>query len=245
MTTNKFTLKLTAVRNIAPHVKHFEFSLPDLGKLQFTAGQFISLHIDTPYKEVRRNYSIANSPTKQRVIEIACTYLKGGIASELLFNLKIGDTLTASGPYGIFVLRPNDPQRYVLVATGTGVTPYRSMLPLIKQKFTNNSNIKFVLIFGTRRLEEVLYRDEFIEFAKQNDNFEYIVCLSRELPEHAQPFEHLGYVQDQFAKLAINLQEDIFYLCGNPNMVDDAFHKLLELGLDRKRIQREKYVSAR
>lgn len=126
----KFLLELRAAKFIAPNVKHFTFEVKNKD-FSFAAGQFISLHmINAQGEEVRRNYSIASPPTDPTVIEMACSYVKGGLASEKLFNqLKEGDQLEASGPYGIFVLKPNDPQRYVLVSTGTGVTPYRSMLP--------------------------------------------------------------------------------------------------------------------
>ena len=239
-----FELEFQTAEYISSRVKHFTFTLPEKKNISFTAGQFISLHIEKDGKTIRRNYSIANSPNKSTVVELACSYIEHGLASELLFNLPPHTTLTASGPYGAFVLPPENPQRYILVATGTGVTPYLSMLSELTQKL-QDSNLEVILLFGTRSIEEVLYRDVFIDFAQQHKNFQYIISYSRQLPDTLESFERSGHVQDHFAEFNINAENDICYLCGNPFMVDEAFAQLQNIGLPRPQIKREKYISSR
>ena len=227
---------------LAPKVLHLSFKREDNEPFPFIAGQFITLHIETPAKKVHRSYSIANSPGNNR-LEIACAYVENGIASKLLFNLKPGDTIEAGGPHGLFVLKDEQPKRYLFIATGTGVTPYRSMLKEIQRRLKESSpHLKVALIFGVRTREELLFKDEFLNFAKEHPNFEFHACYSRESQATLSDFEHHGHVQVALAKLQPNPNEDIVYLCGNPNMIDDTFTLLTELGFDKKNVRREKYL---
>lgn len=230
---------------IAPKVLHLSFEHVDKTPLPFIAGQFITLHIPGPTKVLHRSYSIANAPNQGTSIEMACSYVEGGVASELLFNLKPGDIIHAAGPYGLFVLKDEQPTRYILIATGTGVTPYRSMLKEIKQRL-NNSNtsapLKIALILGVRHEAELLFKDEFLQFAAAEPNFEFYGCYSREENKNLNTFERHGYVQTVFDELKLDPLNDIVYLCGNPNMIDQTFELLTAQGFDRKSVRREKYL---
>lgn len=252
--THRYILKWSKL--IAPKVLHLAFSREDKEPLEFTAGQFVTLHIEGPSKILHRSYSIANMPGSD-TLELACSYVEGGVASKLLFEMKPGSSILASGPYGLFVLKEERPARYILIATGTGVTPYRSMLNEIKSRLNEQHNpnansipakpLEVVLILGVRRPEELLYCEEFTAFAKDNPQFKFMACYSREVHEDKAllPFEHKGHVQDVFSNLQLNPEQDIVYLCGNPGMIDDSFAKLTELGFDKKNVRREKYLFAR
>ena len=242
----KFKLLFKEYRQIGPKTRHLVFTYPvDMDPMEFKAGQFISFHFNNAAgKEVRRNYSIADAPeTAGSTIALACAYVENGLASEILFNLMPGDALDASGMYGIFVLKPETPKRYILVATGTGVTPYRSMLPKLQQLM--QQNVPVVLLFGVRNAAELLYREDFVAIDSQYENFDFRACYSREQSGTPAAYEFSGHVQDQLADLAINPETDLAYLCGNPNMVDAVMLQLETLGLTRRQICREKYISGR
>ena len=106
-----------------------------------------------------------------------------------------------------------------------------------------------VLLFGARTPEELLYGDEFRAFADAHPNFRFVPCFSRELPQAGSPQAHAdvrhGYVQNFLAEFSPDAQDDIAYLCGNPNMVDTTFEALKEFGLSIQHIRREKYVSSK
>jgi ferredoxin-NADP reductase len=231
---------------IAPKVRHLAFAREDNEPLAFTAGQFITLHVQGPTKILHRSYSIANIPGKDNTIELACSYVEGGLASGLLFGLQPGDSISASGPYGLFILKDEKPSRYILIATGTGVTPYRSMLNEIEQRLkttaSTESPLEVILVSGVRNPEELLYGEEFIAFANANPQFKFKAFYSREVDRELKSFESKGHVQDTFADLKLNPAQDIVYLCGNPSMIDDSFTLLTELGFDRKNVRREKYL---
>ncbi len=108
------------------------------------------------------------------------SFVTGGAATALFENLAPGDPLQASGPFGRFSLLPGDHnRRYLLIATGTGVTPYRSMLPLLAQAIAERG-IEVVLLQGARTHEELLYGDDFRAFADAHPAFRYVPCYSRE-----------------------------------------------------------------
>lgn len=245
--THRYILEWS--RMITPHIIHLCFTREDKQHMPFVAGQFITLHIEDPTnpgKILHRSYSIANIPHQNNTIEIACAYVENGRATGLLFNLKPGDSIQASGPYGLFVLKEEQPERYILIATGTGVTPYRSMLHTIKTRLASEVNLSVMVILGVRNHEELLFGDDFRALAQNEPRFKFKVCYSRPHPTQKleEAHECQGYVQEIFSELNLKPESDIVYLCGNPNMIDDAFAKLSVQGFDRKAIRREKYLFA-
>ncbi len=239
--THPYILKWSKL--IAPNVRHLSFVREDNAPLPFKAGQFITLHIESPNKVVHRSYSIANVPNQDNTIELACAYVEGGIASGILFALNPGDAISASGPYGLFTLKEERPKRYILIATGTGITPYRSMLQEIKTRIVNaHPELQIALVFGIRNRSEVLFKDEFLAFQAKHSQFRFYACYSKETPADLQPFERLGHVQTTFPELNLDPNQDIVYLCGNPNMIDDTFSLLTNNGFDKKNVRREKYL---
>jgi ferredoxin-NADP reductase len=245
-----FPLKLVERRMLAPSVGHYVFVRDDGLPLDFIPGQFIQVHFSyADGTATKRSYSLAtihdHALGAGETVEIAVSYVAGGAATALFEGLQTGDPIDASGPYGRFCLMPGDAnQRYLLIGTGTGVTPYRAMLPLL-EKLIAERGIEVVLLFGARTPEELLYGDDFRAFADAHPQFRFIPCFSRELPADPHPDVRHGYVQQFLGEFAPNGQTDIAYLCGNPNMVDTCFEALKEAGLQIPQIRREKYVSSK
>ncbi|QDA58505.1 FAD-binding oxidoreductase [Thermomonas aquatica] len=237
---------------IAPTVAHLSFLRDDGQPLDYIPGQFIQVHFTyADGAPARRSYSLATQHDHAlgagEAVEIAVSYVAGGAATALFEGMELGGSVDASGPYGRFCLMPADAnQRYLLIGTGTGITPYRAMLPQLGQLIAGRG-VEVVLLQGARTPEELLYGDEFRAFADAHPGFRYLPCLSRALPQAGSPLAHAdvrhGYVQDALAEFAPNAEGDIAYLCGNPNMVDACFEALKECGLPIPQIRREKYVS--
>ena len=255
MAIQHFPLKLVSRRMLAPSVGHYVFVRDDGQPLDFIPGQFIQVHFEyADGTATKRSYSLAtihdHAIGPGEAVEIAVSYVPGGAATALFEGLDVGGTVDASGPFGRFCLLPTDANaRYLLIGTGTGVTPYRAMLPLIEQAIAERG-IQVVLLFGARTPDELLYGDEFRAFAdKHPDNFRFVPCFSREVPEPGSDAAHAdvrhGYVQQFLPEFAPDAATDIAYLCGNPNMVDACFEALKESGLEVKQIRREKYVSSK
>ncbi len=244
-----FSLRLVDSRMLAPSVRHLVFERVDGQPLAFQPGQFLQVHFH--YDDgtaTKRSYSVAtvgdgSSPVAS--IEIAVSYVEGGAATKLLGGLAHGDAIDASGPYGRFCLQAADTHpRYLLLATGTGVTPYRAMLPQIETLLASGGR-EVVLLYGARSEAELLYGDEFEAFAQSHPGFLFHGCLSRQPRAVPRATDRSGHVQHVLAELGPEPARDIAYLCGNPNMVDAAFEALKGHGLPVAQIRREKYISSR
>ncbi len=234
---------------LAPAVRHLSFERVDGHAFAFMPGQFIQIHFYyADGKPTKRSYSVATVGDGRGVVErleIAVSYVDGGAATEILSQLDEGGTVDASGPYGRFCLMDADAnKRYLLVATGTGVTPYRAMLPQIRA-LTEKRGCTFALVYGARNEAELLYGDEFEAFAREVPGFSFHACFSRVPRAVPHPNDRNGRAQVALGELGPNAEHDIAYLCGNPDMVDETFAMLKEAGLSVPHIRREKYVSAR
>lgn len=243
MPLNTFPITLEESYMLTPKVKHFSFKCSNTPAFNYLPGQFITIHFEHEGKSLKRSYSIANAPSQDNRIEFAAGYIKGGPGTELLFNLKPGDTINISGPFGRLILKEEDPKRYILVATSTGVTPYRAMLQELKRRLALQPDLQVVIMLGVQKREEILYAEQFQAFAQQFPHASFIPCLSQEKEDELKPNECKGYVQHAFSRLNLNPDHDLVYLCGNPGMIDEAFNYLKEDGFAMQQIIREKYIS--
>ena len=244
-----FKLRLVASHMLAPAVRHLAFEREDGAPFALVPGQFIQIHFHyDDGKATKRSYSVGtvgDGTGRVQRLEIAVSYVEGGAATALLSQLDEGGTIDASGPYGRFCLMDADTnRRYLLVATGTGVTPYRAMLPQIRT-LTQTRGCTFALVYGARTEAELLYGEEFEAFAREVPGFTFHPCFSRVPRAVPRPHDRNGRVQVALGELGPNAAHDIAYLCGNPDMVDQCFAMLKEAGLPVPQIRREKYVSSR
>lgn len=241
MSHQKFNLILNSREFITPRVMKFSLAREDGASFEYTPGQFITLHLPWEDMVLRRSYSIA-TPALQAgsadEIDIAVTTVESGRATGVLSALKPGDRIESTGPFGRFVLRDDPPVRYVLVATGTGVSPYRAMLPELGRRLAEPGN-SACLMLGVRNRDELLFGTDFEAFAEQQADFEFAPAFSRD-PDAGRH----GYVQQYLARMALDPERDIVYLCGNPDMIDEAVAHLKASGFGNPRIRREKYVSS-
>src|SRR5690606_31925502 len=115
-----------------------------------------------------------------------------------------------------FVLPDPVEKDLVMICTGTGVAPFRSMLIDLHKNQKKHKNIH--LIFGTRHESGILYRDEFEKLEKEMPGFKYSITLSRDENWNGlKGYVHQVYLEDYKA-----VRPDVdFYICGWSNMIDD------------------------
>lgn len=243
MQINPCSMTIEAVCIIAPGVKHFVLK-PQGRPFQYIPGQFITIHFEANGKTYKRSYSIANDADPEGKIEFAASYIEQGPGSEYLFSLKPNDVIQVTGPFGRLILK-EAPKRYVMIGTGTGITPYRAMLPKLHQKLSADNNLRVVILQGVRTQEEMIYATDFRNFAKSHPHVMFRACLSREQKENLEADEWRGHVQTHFQALALDPTQDLVYLCGNPQMIDEAYAWLTQHGFSVHQVVREKYISAK
>ena len=243
MSHERFNFVLQQSRMVTPRVLQMSFRREDGKPFGYVPGQFITLHLPFENMELRRSYSVATLPGSSDDVQIAVTHVDSGRATGILFDLKRGAKVAATGPFGRFVLREDPPSRYLLIATGTGVSPYRAMLPQLKVLLAEKTHTA-VLMLGVRGPDELLFGEDFLAFAAENPGFQFIGSLSRRLSDPALSHERKGYVQEHLMELNPDPKRDIVYLCGNPDMIDTSVERLKALGFDNPNLRREKYVSS-
>jgi Na+-transporting NADH:ubiquinone oxidoreductase subunit F len=159
-----------------------------------------------------------------------------GIMSSYIFDLKPGDKVTISGPFGEFFAKDTD-KEMVFIGGGAGMAPMRSHI--FDQLRRLQSKRKMTFWYGARSLREMFYTEDFDELAAENDNFTWHVALSDALPEdnwtgytgfiHNVIYEH--YLKDHPAP-----EDCEYYMCGPP-MMNAAVIKMLEdLGVEPENI---------
>jgi len=239
-----FPVTLEETINLTPQIKHFVFKTPESSAFNYVPGQFITIHFDSNEKQVKRSYSIANAPVQDNRIEFAAGFVEGGPGTELLFNLKPGDQININGPFGRLILKDEQPKRYILAATSTGVTPYRAMLPELRTRLDKSPDLQVIILLGVQTIDDALYAQEFAAFAESYpQQVSLRIQLSRAADQILSTYYFHGYVQHAFPELNLNPENDIVYLCGNPGMIDEAFENLKTRGFVMQQIIREKYIS--
>jgi CDP-4-dehydro-6-deoxyglucose reductase len=225
--------RLIESREIAPEVRHFVFDVPEVEQLPYLAGQFVSFSRDFGEKKVTRAYSTASAPHANR-FELCLNRVKDGIFSPWLFAMKPGDTIDMKGPLGFFTWRYPAADS-ILVATGTGIAPFRGMLQSYLQ---SGGDREITLVLGVRYEPSLLYREEFEQLAREYPNFRFWPTLSRPEPSWKG---RTGHVQQHVLEALGDRRDMDVYICGLKAMVDDMRGRLKELELDRRHIIFEKY----
>ena len=225
------------IEQATPNTRRYWIELPETESFHFKPGQFVT--IDLPIHEQRnkrwRSYSIASMPDGSNLIELVIVYVENGAGSGYFFNeVKEGTQLTLRGPHGVFILPEQLDKDLFLICTGTGIAPFRSMAHFMKHNDVTHKNV--YLIFGCRTQQDLLYADEMKQLQQQLPSFQYHPTLSRENWDG-----HTGYVHSVYEKLCKEKQPALFMLCGWRNMIDEAKHRLLEIGYDKKDIHLELY----
>ena len=193
-----------------------------------------------------RAYSMANHPAEGNIIMLNVRIatpppalwdqVPPGIASSYIFNLKKGDKVTISGPFGEFFAKETD-REMVYLGGGAGMAPMRSHLfDLLETKKTKR---KITFFYGARSAKEMFYHDDFIKLEKEHPNFKYIVGLSEPMPEDNWEGP-TGFIHNIALDSYLNDHEDPseieYYMCGPPMMIDACDKMLYDLGVERDMI---------
>jgi Na+-transporting NADH:ubiquinone oxidoreductase subunit F len=194
---------------------------------------------------VTRAYSMANYPLEKGILLFTIRVafppdyrqdIPPGIMSSWVFNLKPGDAVTVSGPFGEFFARDTKAEM-VFVGGGAGMAPLRSHI--FDQFLRLHTHRKVSYWYGARSMREAFYVEEFEKLAAEHPNFTWHLALSEPLPEDnwngLTGFIHKvlydNYLKDHAAP------EDIeYYMCGPGPMTKAVIAMLLDLGVDRENI---------
>jgi ferredoxin-NADP reductase len=249
-----FDARLVSARSLTPTVRELTFERVDGQALEFQPGQWVSAFLPVPAEPmaptpegtghpetIKRSYSIASAPAGTPRFDIAVTRVQNGPGSTWLHALEPGTALSFLGPQGFFTRRPLEASPSLMIATGTGLTPMRSM---VQAAVSAGSEAPIWILLGVRHEEDVLYADEIASIVRAHPYIRFDVTLSQ--PKGAWAGRR-GYVQTHVRELwdamtALGRGTPHAYVCGLERMVGSVRALLRkEMGLPREVVHTERY----
>jgi|SRR3989344_1312957 len=226
MAIKAIKFKLVGRREIAQDT--YEIQLGIDGVFDYLAGQYVVIKIDKKVEDGKgttRSFSLSSSPLNKEYIS-TCFRLpdKHSEFKEFIMTCPIGTVLIVDGPKGKFVLPEKINKRVLMIAGGVGITPFISMISFVTE---SKSKQKIKLIYTDKSEERMAYFDELVKLESENKNFSFVSRMKR--------------VDEDFLKKNVDLKEDIFYVCGTPEMVKSVGEMFKGLGVGEDRIKFEEF----
>jgi Na+-transporting NADH:ubiquinone oxidoreductase subunit F len=226
----------------AHKVRYANFDIPQEYRGDWVKYGLFDL-VSTVDEDVLRAYSMANYPDEKGTIMLnvrIATPPKAGLPpgkmSSYIFNLKAGDKVTISGPFGEFFVKETDAEM-VFVGGGAGMAPMRSHI--FNQLKSVKTKRKMSFWYGARSTREVFYQQDFDQLAAENDNFVWHVALSDPLPEDNWT-GYTGFIHnvlyENYLKQHKAPEDCEFYMCGPPIMNASVIAMLESLGVESENI---------
>ncbi len=212
---------------------------------QFKTGQFTVLKIDSL---TYRSYSISSTPQKLPLWEMFVDVTPQGPGTRYLESLKPGQAIETSRPAGNFIITQKAPRNIIFGATGCGIA---SIKPLIEQLLTQPASpakqneqpaIHIQLFWGLRHIKDIVWQENFKQWAKDHPSFHYQIYLSRPEGPWDGKTGHINTGLLTLTKTLLPLQTAV-YLCGSLEMITDITEQLSVAGFPDKQIFFEHYFA--
>jgi Na+-transporting NADH:ubiquinone oxidoreductase subunit F len=236
----KFRARIEKITTMTHDIREYRFTLLDPEEISFKAGQYVQIYTK-PYDKVResvyRAYSMSSVPSDSKAVELIIRLVPGGICTTYMHTqVKEGDEITLSGPYGDFHLHEGADE-LVLIAGGSGLAPIRSMVLDILEKGLDK---KMTFFFGAVSKKDLYYIEFFQALEEQYENFKFIPALSKPASEDRWEGDTglITEVVDRYVKDAVNKQA---YLCGSPGMINACLQVLDKKGFGNDCIFYDKF----
>lgn len=237
----EYRVKVTRLEELTPQIKRLSLQIldPEEG-ITFKAGQYVQLQIPK-YKRSHgpeyRAYSIASGPEEHLDVDLVITRVPEGAVTTFVHEyLREGDVLQLTGPFGEFYLRDSD-RDIVLVATGSGLAPFISIL---RQMEREGLQRRTSLFFGARTAKDLYYLKELAAIQDRVPHFTFIPVLSRPAEQDRWSGEQ-GRVTHLIEKHIPDSAPVDVYICGSPAMVESCLELLKRKGIPAGHIFFDKF----
>lgn len=217
----RVTATVREVGWLGPDVAHLRLALPDDVSFQYAPGQYMKILLDDGS---HRSFSMASAPRGNDVDFHVRRIAGGRFTATRLPTLQPGDRLEVEVPHGSFSLRKEDYRPLLMIATGTGLAPIKSML----ESLMDDPDCPPVsLYWGARSMEDLYLHHEIAAWGERLYDFQYVPVLSRAGDDWRG---RRGHVQDAVCQDHGDLSEHAIYLCGSPDMIRDARQTFVAMG---------------
>ncbi len=206
----------------ADDVAVLQLRFPASIRAKFKAGQY--LRIKMPDGD-ERSFSMANAPQESDGVQLHIRHVPGGVFSErILASLQLNDKLEIEVPFGDFHVREDDQAGFVIMATGTGFAPLKSIIvDMIRRRL--NREVRFY--WGGRSRADLYLAETCEKWASRYPWFSFIPVLSEPDPDWK---ERRGLVHTAVLGDIPNLSGWHVYACGNPVMIQAARSEFTAVG---------------
>lgn len=249
MPPKPFTAKLTDKMEYNERYMQMRFELiGHPNQIEWQAGQYVSLAVDDA--GTRRSYSICSSPDIKHGFDLLIDTFPQGVGTNFLASMEYGHEVQGLAPLGRFVLAPDTKKHsnpVVVIATGSGIAPFKSMLHELLQikqaRLSQDPNSvqypprQITLHWGMRHAEHLFWLEEMQDFLGSFSNFHFNPILSQPTQEWTLS---RGRVTDVLAVVDLPENAD-YYLCGSQAMIKDVGTLLISRGVLKEHIHHEAF----
>lgn len=208
--------RVQEMHRVAEDVMVLKLKLPANERLQFLAGQYIDILLRNGK---RRSYSMANPPNDDEFVELHVRNMAQGAFTEFVFGrMKEKDILRFEGPLGTFFLQEDSDKPMILVASGTGFAPIKSV---IEHALHLGIDRPMTLYWGGRRPRDIYMGELAGQWQQEHENITFIPVVSEALPEDNWTGRS-GLVHQAVINDFPDMSEYQVYACGTPLMVEAA-----------------------
>jgi ferredoxin-NADP reductase len=220
-----------------PRVRSLVLDVP--GWPGHRAGQHVDVRLtaEDGY-QAQRSYSIASPPEENRVALTVERLDDGEVSPYLVDEVRIGDRFELRGPIGgYFVWEATSREPVLLVGGGSGVVP---LMAMIRHRRATGSAVSARLLYSSRMLEDVIYREELDRLAGAGDGLDVVHTLTR-----SQPPGWTGYARridaEMLREVAWEDERAQAFVCGPTRLVETVAGDLVELGYEPSRVKTERF----
>jgi ring-1,2-phenylacetyl-CoA epoxidase subunit PaaE len=242
---NLYTLIIQEIRKETNDAITLCFKLPKLRKIQYQAGQFITLIVSINGRKYTRSYSFSSAPSVDSYLEVTVKRVPGGIVSNYINDeIKVGDLLEVSEPMGCFTYDSIKPvQSIYLWGVGSGITP---LFSIIKEVLHTQSKLDVFLIYGNKNYESTIFKNQLSLLQKNNSPNLSIINFYSQIDSLEQDnSSRRGRITSDFVvhllKQNKNVKESVHYICGPKSLKDVIKYTLLEFDIPSPSIFTEEF----
>lgn len=218
----EYEMTISKITQETPDVRTFRYDWPEGADFQFKTGQFLTVYFpDQP--KVRRAYSLSSCALDRGFFEI--TVKRMGNFGTYFYDTAIeGTKMMVLPPAGKYLL-PDDPGKdIVMMAGGSGVTPFRAFVRDVTRR---GLPTRMTILYSVRVPQDIIFNDEFRKIEAANPNFRFLVTCTRVTPEMGWAGRTGRIDAKWILENTRELNRTVYYTCG-PNELIDAMAKLLQ-----------------
>jgi propane monooxygenase reductase subunit len=232
-----FQTRVETIESLTHDMRRLVLALEDPPEMAFNPGQYVDITI--PGTTKTRSFSMANTPSTDDHLEFVIRLYPDGHFSGLLEGqLKPGDPLKVTGPYGVFTLRDHPDRDLLFIGGGAGMAP---ILCLLRSMAESGSGRRATYYYGARGRRDLCYLEEMEALAHRLAEFRFVAALSE--PAVGEEWDgEVGMITDVVQRGEDSLHKADAYLCGPPPMIDAAMPVLVDLGVDPGHIYFDKFT---